>query len=57
MSGENLYATLDEQKHLQKLEVRTNSYLRTMEVGRAAEVHSADMDFFLDKDQRLGAAP
>ena len=56
MSGENLNATLNEQKHLQKLEVRTNSYLRTMEQGRAAEVHSADMDFFLDKDQRLERA-
>jgi len=56
MSGETLYATLNEQKHLQKLEVRTNSYLRTMTEGRAAEVHSTDMDFFLDKDQRLERA-
>jgi LPS export ABC transporter protein LptC/lipopolysaccharide transport protein LptA len=56
MSGENLYATLNEQKHLQQLEIRTNSYLRTMEEGRAAEVKSADMDFFLDKDQRLERA-
>ena len=56
MSGETLYATLDEEKHLQKLEVRTNSYLRTMTEGRAAEVHSTDMDFFLDKDQRLERA-
>jgi LPS export ABC transporter protein LptC len=53
MSGETLYATLNDQKHLQKLEVRTNSYLRTMEEGRAAEIHSNDMDFFFDKDQRL----
>ncbi|HEV7682038.1 MAG TPA: LPS export ABC transporter periplasmic protein LptC [Pyrinomonadaceae bacterium] len=56
MSGETLYATLNEQKHLQKLEVRTNSYLRTMTEGRAAEVNSIDMDFFLDKDQRLERA-
>ena len=56
MSGETLYATLNEQKHLQKLEVRTNSYLRTMTEGRAAEVHSTDMDFFLDRDQRLERA-
>ena len=27
-----------------------------MEEGRSAEVHSADMDFFLDKDQRLERA-
>ena len=38
MSGENLYATLNAQKHLQKLEIRTNSYLRSMEEGRSAEV-------------------
>lgn len=56
MSGETLYATLNEQKHLQKLEVRTNSYLRTMTEGRSAEVNSVDMDFFLDKDQRLERA-
>jgi LPS export ABC transporter protein LptC len=56
MSGETLYATLNAQKHLQKLEVRTNSYLRTMTEGRAAEVHSADMNFFLDNDQRLERA-
>jgi len=56
MSGENLYATLNEQKRLQKLEIRGNSYLRSMEQGRAAEVHSTDMDFFLDADQRLERA-
>lgn len=56
MSGENLYATLNDQKRLQKLEVRTNSYLRTMEQGRAAEVHANDMDFFFDGDQRLERA-
>jgi LPS export ABC transporter protein LptC len=56
MSGDNLYGTLNEQRHLQKLEVRGNSYLRSMEQGRSAEVHSADMDFFLDNDQRLERA-
>ena len=56
LSGDNLYATLNDQKRLQKLEVRGNSYLRSMEEGRAAEVHSVDMDFFLDKDQRLERA-
>lgn len=56
MSGETLYATLNQQRHLQKLEVRTNSYLRSMEPGRSAEVRSADMDFFLDNDQRLERA-
>ena len=56
LSGENLYATLNQQKRLEKAELRGNSYLRTMEPGRAAEVHSTNMDFFLDKDQRLERA-
>ncbi|MEK6282261.1 MAG: LPS export ABC transporter periplasmic protein LptC [Acidobacteriota bacterium] len=56
MSGENLYASLNDQRRLQKLEIRGNSYLRSMETGRAAEVHSTDMDFALDKDQRLERA-
>jgi len=56
MSGENIYATLNQEKRLQKVEIRGNSYLRTMEPGRAAEVHAVDMDFFLDKDQRLERA-
>jgi len=56
MSGDTLHAMLNEQKHLQKLEIRNNSYLRTMQPGRAAEVKSVDMDFFLDKDQQLERA-
>ena len=56
MSGENLYATLNQQKKIQKLEVRTNAYLRSMQEGHSAEVHSADMDFFFDNDQRLERA-
>ncbi len=56
MSGENMYATLNQQKKIQKVEVRTNAYLRSMQEGRAAEVHAADMDFFFDADQRLERA-
>ncbi len=56
MSGDSLFATLNEQKRLQKVELRGNSYLRSMEEGRAADVNSVDMDFFLDKDQRLERA-
>ncbi|MCM3903475.1 MAG: LPS export ABC transporter periplasmic protein LptC [Pyrinomonadaceae bacterium] len=56
MSGDTLFATLNEQKRLQKVELRGNSYLRSMEEGRAADVNSIDMDFFLDKDQRLERA-
>jgi lipopolysaccharide export system protein LptA len=56
MSGEIIYGTLNQQQRLQKAEIRGNSYLRTMEPGRAAEVHAVDMDFFLDKEQRLERA-
>lgn len=56
MSGEVIYATLNQERRLQKAEIRGNSYLRTMQPGRAAEVHATDMDFFLDKDQRLERA-
>jgi lipopolysaccharide export system protein LptA len=56
MSGDNLFATLNAQRRLQKLEIRGNSYLRSMEPGRSAEVHSVDMDFALDNDQRLQQA-
>jgi LPS export ABC transporter protein LptC len=56
MSGDTLFATLNEQKRLQKVEVRQNSYLRSMDEGHAAEVHAVDMDFFLDKDQQLERA-
>ena len=41
---------------VQKIEVRGNSYLRTMDEGRAAEAHAVDMDFFFDGDQRLQRA-
>jgi lipopolysaccharide export system protein LptA len=56
LSGENIYTTLTPENRLQKAEIRGNAYLRTMEPGRAAEVHAVDMDFFLDKDQRLERA-
>src|SRR5258708_325140 len=52
-SGEKSNGMLNEQKDLQEVEVRGNSYLRSMSPGHAAEVHSIDMDFYLDKDQRL----
>jgi lipopolysaccharide export system protein LptA len=56
LSGDTLYATLTQDQHLEKAELRNNSYLRTMEPGHAAEVHAVNMDFFLDKDQRLERA-
>jgi LPS export ABC transporter protein LptC len=56
MSGDTMNAFLNAQKRLQRVEVRGNSYLRTMDPGRAAEIHSVDMDFYLDDDQRLKTA-
>src|SRR5262249_15044582 len=56
LSGDNLNAFLNQQKRLERAEVRGNSYLRVIDPGRAAEVHSLNMDFFLDKDQRLERA-
>ncbi|HEX8473451.1 MAG TPA: LPS export ABC transporter periplasmic protein LptC [Pyrinomonadaceae bacterium] len=56
MSADTLAATLNEQKKIQKLDARGNSYLRSMDEGRAAEIFSADMDFFFDKDQQLERA-
>ena len=56
LSGDHLNAYLSQQKRLEKAELRGNSYLRVMEPGRAAEVKSVDMDFFMDQDQRLQRA-
>lgn len=56
LSGDSLYAFLNQEKRLEKVEIRGNAYLRVMNPGRAAEVRSADLDFFLDKDQRLERA-
>jgi lipopolysaccharide export system protein LptA len=49
-------ATLNQQQRLEKVELRGNSYLRSMEEGRAAELRAADIDFFLDSEQRLERA-
>jgi lipopolysaccharide export system protein LptA len=56
LSGENLNAFLNQQTRLERAELRGNSYLRVVDPGRAAEVHSLNMDFFMDKDQRLERA-
>jgi len=56
MSGETLSGFLNEQKRLNRIEARGNSYLRTMDAGRAAEVRSANMDFFFDANQQLERA-
>ncbi|MGI9107451.1 MAG: LptA/OstA family protein [Pyrinomonadaceae bacterium] len=56
MSGETLAGFLNEQKRLKRIEARGNSYLRTMDPGRAAEVRSVNMDFFFDANQQLERA-
>jgi len=56
MSGDNMNALLNQQRRLQQVEVRGNSYLRSMAPGHAAEMHARDMDFYLDDDQRLKKA-
>jgi len=53
LSGDNLYAVLTDKKQVQKVEIRGNSYLRSSQEGRSAEVKSVDMDFYFDKDQQL----
>jgi lipopolysaccharide export system protein LptA len=56
MSGDTLTANLNQQRKLQKLEMRGNSYLRSMDEGHAAEAHAIDIDFYLDGDQKLQRA-
>ena len=56
LSGDNVTAFLNQQQRLERAEVRGNSYLRVIDPGRAAEVHSINMDFFMDKHQRLERA-
>lgn len=56
ISGDVLTSVLNDQKRVEKIEVRGNSYLRVMDPGRAAEVRSTDMDYFFDKDQRIQRA-
>ena len=53
MSGETMTGWLTPQRKLTRLETKGNAYLRTMDEGRAAEVRSADMNFYFDADQRL----
>ncbi|HEV2763902.1 MAG TPA: LPS export ABC transporter periplasmic protein LptC, partial [Pyrinomonadaceae bacterium] len=53
MSGDLLTGILSEQKKVKLIEARGNSYLRTMNEGRAAEVGSVNMDFNFDDEQRL----
>lgn len=56
MRGDRLAATLSAEKRVRHIEARGNSYLRSMTKGRAAEVNSADMDFFFNDTQRFERA-
>jgi LPS export ABC transporter protein LptC len=54
--GDRLNAFINQEKRLERAEIRGNSYLRVTDPGRSAEVRSVNMDFFMDKDQRLERA-
>jgi LPS export ABC transporter protein LptC len=56
MSGDALNAFFNKEKQVERVEVRGNAYLRTMQPDRAAEVKALNMDFYLDSDQRLQRA-
>src|SRR5437870_2855383 len=56
MSGDTLTALLNDKKRVQKVEMRGNSYLRSMDEGHAAEAHAIDIDLYMDSDQRLQRA-
>ncbi|HEY0079918.1 MAG TPA: LPS export ABC transporter periplasmic protein LptC [Pyrinomonadaceae bacterium] len=56
MSGDTLSANLNEQQKVKYAYARGNSYLRSMDEGSAAEVRSADMDFFFNDRQQLERA-
>src|SRR5207237_5113498 len=56
MSGDTLTAILNDKKQLEKIEMRGNSYLRSMDEGHATEAHAVDMDFSFDGDQLLQRA-
>jgi lipopolysaccharide export system protein LptA len=54
MSGDSLAGFLNDKRQVQRIEARGDSYLRSNEPGRAAEVRSANMDFFfVDAKQQL----
>jgi len=56
MSGKTMFALLSKEKKLEKIEVREEAYLRSTDEGKAAEVHSVNMDFYLDANQQLQRA-
>ena len=56
LSGETVNAFISQQKQLERAEIRNNAYMRVMDPGHAAEVSAVNMDFVLDKDQRLERA-
>jgi lipopolysaccharide export system protein LptA len=54
MTGDAMTGTLNPQRKLQKLEVRGNSYLRSIKAdGPPSEAWAANFDFFFDGEQKL----
>jgi lipopolysaccharide export system protein LptA len=56
LSGNQMFGTVNKEKRLEKIEVRGDSYLRSMGEGKAAEVRATNMNFFLNAEQRLERA-
>lgn len=53
ISGERLFAALNEKKKVQKVEAYGNAYLRSNATRNAAEISAAAMSFYFGPDQNL----
>jgi LPS export ABC transporter protein LptC len=56
MSGDTLSGFLNAQHRLQRIETRGNSFLRSGQAGKAAEVNAVNMNFVFDERQQLQSA-
>jgi lipopolysaccharide export system protein LptA len=55
-SADILTGFLNQQKQLDRIEARNNSYLRSLSEGHSAEVSAVNMDFHFDAEQQIKAA-
>ena len=53
ISGERLFAVLNEKKKVQKVEAHGNAYLRSNREPNAAEISAAEMSFYFGPNQNL----
>ncbi len=56
MSGDSLFAVLNEKRKVQKVETTGNAYLRSMKENAATELRGSQMAFYFDKNQQLEKA-